>query len=208
MRFLLSLMALTMLVTFVAPSESFAQYYRQRVTPQRRIQPPPRQIRPQYVPRPQAQQRVFRPQLQERTQQHVIQGRQFQQRGAFHAAPQRQQRMFVVRQRHFDSVHGPVRNRLTGAWGPRLGRRIALAGVAVAASRYAYVWCSSLEYDGAAYVELPGVGFVEFDNDDRYPGIVADLSSGDPERIEAALALVEGSAMMQGLMDMPESDGD
>jgi hypothetical protein len=37
-----------------------------------------------------------------------------------------------------------------------------------------------------------------------YPG----FSSGNVEEVLDAIALIEGSAIMQGLMDIPESDGD
>ncbi len=194
--------AVSLLGALAVPAQ--AQYQQQRV-PQQRVQPhynvpqqrmpvPQQRVQPRYnVP----QQRMAVP--QQRVQPHNTP----QMRGGYqqrYVQPRIQQRA-MISQQHIQRVQQPAFNRHTGQWGQRMGRTALVAATGAA------IWYSLPDYEGPAYVNLPGVGMVEMD--DRYESIIyPDLASGDPDRIASAIALIEGSAMVQGLMEMEESDGD
>jgi hypothetical protein len=97
-------------------------------------------------------------------------------------------------------AHAPALNKSTGKWEARQGRNVVTPGGRK-------VWYQLLGYSGIPYVFLQNVGYVEMD--DRYPTMIYPwLSSGDLAQIANAVDLIEGSAMMQCLMDMPTSDAD
>lgn len=111
-----------------------------------------------------------------------------------------QQRRSWVRREHERRAKAPAFNKVTRQWEQRQGQTAR-------ASNGRQVWYHPPIYQGPAFVFLYDVGYVEMD--DRYDSIIyPDLDSGDPDRILEAVNLIEGSAMMQGLLDMGESDGD
>jgi hypothetical protein len=89
-----------------------------------------------------------------------------------------------------------------------MGRRIPIVALGLAAVAYSYVWYSSPDYDGMAYVELPNVGFVEFNNDNDYASVVTDLSSEDPDKVQSAITIIEDAARKQGLIELTEPAGE
>ena len=106
-------------------------------------------------------------------------------------------------ERNFIELNAGAFNQLTGRYDERR------FGNTVATSR-GNVWCTLPTYAGPGYVVLAtriGRTVVRIDAQ-RYPSIYKDLVSGDMSRVESALSLVEGSAMMQNLIPMTDSDGD
>lgn len=106
-------------------------------------------------------------------------------------------------ERNFIELSAGGYNQLTGSYDDeRYGN--------TAATYRGTVWCSLPTYAGHGYVVMMtriGRTVVRIDAQ-RYPSIYKDLVSGDVYRIEEALLLVEGSAIMQGLIPMPRSEGD
>jgi hypothetical protein len=142
------------------------------------IQQPNRVYVPQrqYVPQTQ----VYRPQYQPQYQQ------------------QYQPPHIAIRQAHTQIATGPAFNRSTQAWEQRHGQfAFARSG--------RRVWYQLNIYDGTPYVYLDDAGYVEM-TDPRWPGIYSDLASGDPDRVEAAMAWILQDAQIQGLIP-PDQDG-
>jgi hypothetical protein len=125
---------------------------------------------------------------------------QQQQRGPQQANPRQIQAQMMRRQQiNLQRAQIPLRNRLTGQF--EVPRRAAIRtqqGKTISYPRP--------DYEGILYAFLEGIAVAM---DDRYDSMIyPDLESGDPERIENAVNLIEGSAMSQGLIEMTESDGD
>lgn len=105
-------------------------------------------------------------------------------------------------QHNYRLIMTPAYNVVTHTYEERRGKAVM--------TKYGKIWCSLPLYEGPGYVIIPtmiGPTFVQIDKF-RYLDIYADLTSGVDERIEGAYALVEGSAMMQGLMDLELSGGE
>ena len=116
------------------------------------------------------------------------------------APPQQfaQPQHFAVQQAHAQVATGLAFNRSSQSWEQRQGRTVY--------SRSGRrIWYQVDVYDGAPYVFVDNVGFVEMDGP-QWSQIYADLESGDPDTIETAMALIIGDAEMQGLIPVASGD--
>lgn len=108
----------------------------------------------------------------------------------------------AVNQSNFKQMAAPAYDLLTDTYGERQGNLIM--------TPRGKIWCSLPIYAGDGYVVIPstiGPTVVRIERK-QYAVVYKMLVSRDHDEIQNALGLIDGSAYLQGLIELPDFMGD